>query len=53
MTVYLLFAVLMSGDEFQIGSYPTFDDCDTAAVKTLQTNKDIVSVRCVLDEQLK
>jgi hypothetical protein len=53
MTVYLLFAVLMSGDEFQIGVYPTFDECDVVAIKTLNENKDVFSVRCVLDEQSK
>ena len=49
MTVYLLFAVLMSGDEFQIGTYPTFEECDVVAIKTLNENPDVFSTRCVLD----
>ena len=53
MSVYLLFAVLLSGDEFQIGTYPTFEECDVVAIKTLNENKDIFSVRCVLDTQQK
>ena len=51
--IYLLFAVLMSGDEFQIGSYKSFDECDVVAVKTLKENPDIFSTRCVLDTQIK
>lgn len=50
MTAYLLFVVLLIGDEFQIASYSTFEECDQAAVEILKKDKDIFSVRCTLDE---
>ncbi len=50
MIAYLLFAVLINGDEYQVGSYPTFDACDVEAVKMLNENKDIFSTRCLLVE---
>lgn len=53
MIKYLLFAVLMSGDEFQIGSYPTFEECDRVAIQTLKENTDVFSMRCVLDTQIQ
>lgn len=53
MSVYLLFAVLLMGDEYQVGVYPTFEECDVVSTKLLEENKEIFSVRCVLDEQVK
>jgi hypothetical protein len=52
MIAYLLFVTLMSGDEYQIQTYPTFEDCDVAAEKIiLEKNPEIFSVRCILDEK--
>lgn len=51
--IYLLFVMLLSGDEYQMGSYPSFEDCDVAAVKIIKENKDVFSVTCVLEEVRK
>ena len=53
MTVYLLFLMLINVDEYQVASYPTFEECDVAAVKIIKENKDVFSARCVLDETKK
>lgn len=53
MSVYLLFVTLLIGDEYQLGSYPTFEACDIEAVKIIKENKDVFSVTCVLEELKK
>jgi hypothetical protein len=45
--------MLINGDEFQVAKYDTFDACDVEAVKMIKENKDIFSVRCVLDDSAK
>ena len=51
--IYLLFVMLLSGDEYQVASYPSFEECDVAAVKIIKENKDVFSVTCVLEEVRK
>lgn len=53
MSIYLLFLMLINGDEYQAGSYPSFEECDAAAVKIIKENKDVFSVTCVLEELKK
>ena len=53
MSVYLLFLMLINGDEYQVGSYPSFEECDVEAVKIIKENKDAFSVTCVLEEMRK
>lgn len=48
--VYLLFVTLMNGDEYQLNSYETFEECDKVAIQVLNENKDAFGVRCVLEE---
>ncbi len=49
--IYLLFVLLLNGDEFQIGKFDSFESCDAEAIKVIKENRDIFSIRCVLDEQ--
>lgn len=51
--IYLLFVMLLNGDEYQLDSYPSFEECDVAAVKIFKENKDVFSVTCVLEELRK
>ena len=53
MGVYLLFVFFLNGTQLQIGSFETMEECDKVAVKTLYSDKNIISVTCLLDSQTK